>query len=176
MMTKLIFKFSDAIDALQSRLHELGFGNHRRQVGAICYRFRKGELEILLITTRRTGRWIIPKGWPMEDKSDAAAAAQEAYEEAGVIGTISDAMFGRFSIQKFQDEQGYETIMVDAYLLHVDHLAEDFPEQGQRERQWFPASVAALQGLDTGLSKLIKRADRQRDRFQPGQGQGQARA
>jgi 8-oxo-dGTP pyrophosphatase MutT (NUDIX family) len=61
----------------------------RRQIAALPFRrTTAGEIEILLITSRETGRFIIPKGWPMKRLSDPDAAAREAYEEAGVVGKV----------------------------------------------------------------------------------------
>ena len=61
----------------------------RHQVAALCWRMGQGgAVEILLVTSRDTGRWVIPKGWPMDGKSASAAAAREAWEEAGVKGTV----------------------------------------------------------------------------------------
>ena len=66
------------------------------QVGALIVRRRRGSCEVMLITSRDTGRWIVPKGWPMRGKPDDEAAAQEAFEEAGVEGEISRDPVGSF--------------------------------------------------------------------------------
>jgi 8-oxo-dGTP pyrophosphatase MutT (NUDIX family) len=66
----------------------------RTQFGALCYRVRRGKTQILLITSRTRGRWIIPKGWPSEGLTPAQSALQEAWEEAGVTGRVQDVCLG----------------------------------------------------------------------------------
>ena len=69
----------------------------RQQVGALPYRtIDKGKVELLLITSRDTGRWLIPKGWPMTGVKDYDAAAQEAWEEAGVVGPVRRKPIGSY--------------------------------------------------------------------------------
>ena len=71
------------------------------QYGALPYRVTKTRgIEYLLVTSRETGRWIIPKGWPIEGMKPAKTAAREAYEEAGVRGTVSDKAIGNYSYKK----------------------------------------------------------------------------
>ena len=71
------------------------------QVGALCYRHKKGKLQILLITSRGTKRWIIPKGWPMPGKHGSSAAKQEAWEEAGVaVSQIESEPLGQYRYRK----------------------------------------------------------------------------
>ena len=72
----------------------------RTQFAALCYRLRKGKPEILLVTSRRTQRWIIPKGWPQDGMLPAQSAAIEALEEAGVEGKAHDMSLGMFSYTK----------------------------------------------------------------------------
>ena len=67
-----------------------------QQVAALCWRLRKNTLQFVLITSRDTGRWVIPKGWPVPGLALSAAAASEAWEEAGVIGRISDQPLGDY--------------------------------------------------------------------------------
>ncbi|MEN9850080.1 MAG: hypothetical protein RL128_243, partial [Pseudomonadota bacterium] len=62
----------------------------RTQYGALCWRMHRGKVEVLLITSRDTGRWVIPKGWPIDGLAPAQTAAREAWEEAGVEGDIAD--------------------------------------------------------------------------------------
>ena len=70
------------------------------QVAALCWRRSGKGLKILLITSRDTGRWVIPKGWPMRNRSNAQAAAREAYEEAGLRGDVSERSVGIYTYLK----------------------------------------------------------------------------
>ena len=126
------------------------------QVGALCVDARCQN--VLLITSRGTGRWIIPKGWPMEGKTLAGAAAQEAWEEAGVKGQIETQEIGRYRYGKVR-ERGFATqVDVRVFRLNVDTLEDDFPEANERNRTWYaPRHAAELvdeQGLKTILRNL----------------------
>lgn len=116
------------------------------QVAAICVREKSGEKQVLLITSRGTGRWIVPKGWPMRNKSNADAALQEAWEEAGVkSGKVSKAPLGRFHYDKLHDDGHITPIEAEVFLVEVDELCTDYPEADQRTRQWLtPAAAARL--------------------------------
>ena len=76
----------------------------RSQFAALCYRVKDGKTRVLLVTSRGTGRWIIPKGWPMDGKTPAETAAQEAWEEAGVTGKVQDMCLGLFSYRKTMED------------------------------------------------------------------------
>lgn len=128
------------------------------QVGALCRDPRTGE--VLLVTSRDTGRWVIPKGWPMEGRTLPGAAAQEAWEEAGVRGRIRPAEIGRFRYDKTQD-RGYSVpVELRVFLLTVDRLADDFPERGQRKRRWFAPDRAAAMVAEPGLKAILTGLDR----------------
>ena len=124
------------------------------QVGALCRDRANGK--VLLVTSRGTGRWIIPKGWPMEDRSLAAAAMQEAWEEAGVSGDILADELGRYAYDKIQEDGSAIPVEVRVFTIWVETLADDFPEAGQRRRRWFaPAKAAALVD-EKSLRKLLR--------------------
>lgn len=130
----------------------------RRQVAALPY--RKGEdgrLLVLLVTSRTTRRWIVPKGWPMKQMKARDAAAREAYEEAGVRGKIASKPFGRFVYEKRADDRhAGPPCEVQVYLLHVKRQVATWPEQHQREQRWLPAEEAAALVGDEGLGRLIQ--------------------
>jgi 8-oxo-dGTP pyrophosphatase MutT (NUDIX family) len=70
----------------------------RRQYGALPYRLRPGSRpQFMLITSRESRRWVIPKGWPKKGKSPQHSAAREAFEEAGVVGAVDKRSVGSFS-------------------------------------------------------------------------------
>lgn len=125
------------------------------QVGAICRRRDTGR--VLLITSRDTGRWVIPKGWPMEGRSLSGAALQEAWEEAGVRGRVELAELGRFSYDKQQDSGFSVPVEVAVYPVWVENLAEDYPENDQRIRQWFKPEKAASLVDEPGLQNILRR-------------------
>lgn len=124
------------------------------QVGAICRRPETGEM--LLITSRDTGRWVIPKGWPMEGRSLAHAALQEAWEEAGVRGRVGMTELGRFRYDKRQDSGLALPVEVALYPVEVLEMAEDFPEYDERHRQWFTPARAADLVDETGLKAVLR--------------------
>jgi len=129
----------------------------RSQFAALCYRLsKKGNPKILLVTSRRTGRWIIPKGWPMDGLTPAATATQEAWEEAGVRGIFVEQCLGLYSYQKWRDGAVPLPCMVMVYPVAVTELAEDFPEQDQRRRKWFSPAKAATQVAEPELARILQ--------------------
>lgn len=126
----------------------------RSQFGAICYRMRKGKPEILLITSRGRGRWIIPKGWPMADLTPAEAAAQEAYEEAGVEGRVHPLCMGIYSYAKGRDGTGMPCV-VALYAVQVTRLLRNFPERHERKRRWYSLKRAAQLVEEPELKEFI---------------------
>lgn len=127
----------------------------RIQYGALCWRQQAGALEILLITSRETGRWVIPKGWPMPGLAPEAAAAQEAWEEAGVRGVVTPVCLGRFGYLKSLAADMTVPCAVAVYGLNVVDLAARFPEMKERLRRWFTPSEAAVLVDEADLAHLI---------------------
>jgi 8-oxo-dGTP pyrophosphatase MutT (NUDIX family) len=129
----------------------------QRQYAALPWR-RTTSLEILLVTSRDTGRWVIPKGWPMKGKSPSAAAAREALEEAGVVGEIAKTALGAFTYVKFlKDGQG-QACKVRVFPLKVIDQLADWPEKHQRMAKWFLSDEAAAAVQEPGLARLIRKA------------------
>ncbi|MGV6802809.1 MAG: NUDIX hydrolase [Ruegeria sp.] len=126
------------------------------QSAALCYRIRAEGPEILLITTRRTGRWIIPKGGMMTGLSGSETAAQEAWEEAGVTGCCDTRIIGQFSFVKRRKGIGQVLYSVEVYPLRVFGLSDEFPEVAQRRRQWFVPEMAAQNVSIRNLSALLR--------------------
>jgi 8-oxo-dGTP pyrophosphatase MutT (NUDIX family) len=125
-----------------------------RQIAALCWRMHKGHVEVLLITSRETGRWVIPKGWPMDGLSAAAAAAREAWEEAGVEGEISDIALGKYIYDKIMPSKVL-CCSVDVFPLRVKELKSKFPEAKMRRRAWHRASEAAHMVAEPELHDLL---------------------
>ncbi|WP_337848231.1 NUDIX hydrolase, partial [Sphingomonas sp.] len=123
----------------------------RVQYGALPYRFNKaGEVEVLLITSRSRRRWIIPKGWSIKGLKPAQSAAHEAFEDAGVRGTVSNKPIGHFIYDKQLDEDGRcATCEVTVFPLAVKRQLKTWPEIEQREIRWVLAhQVVELTGDD----------------------------
>jgi len=131
----------------------------RQQFGAVPLRTAAdGSLEILLITTRTTGRWTIPKGWPIKGLKAHEAAAREALEEAGAVGTIDRTPVGRYLYWKRMD--GYfQLCEVEAYLLKVESQLDDWPERDQRRHEWFKLKDAADLVEEPGLKAVLRSLD-----------------
>ena len=112
---------------------------HHEQYAALPFRIGPdGEPQVLLLTSRETGRWVIPKGWPMRGRKPREVAVQEAFEEAGLLGTaIGKRPVGQFHDSK--DMPSGESILcrVLVFLLLVEREADDVPERGQRQARWF---------------------------------------
>lgn len=131
----------------------------RSQFAALCWRMNCGKSEILLITTRRSGRWIVPRGWPMDGMTPAASAAQEAWEEAGVIGTPLDQCLGLYSYAKTIAPGQTLPCVAMIYPIEVKSLAAEFPESGQRRRKWFSHRKAAAKVNEPELSRILRDFD-----------------
>ncbi|ATQ43081.1 NUDIX hydrolase [Caulobacter mirabilis] len=129
-------------------------GERTRQVAALCYR-TVPRVEILLVTSRDTGRWVTPKGWPMKDRIDSDAAAQEAFEEAGVRGEVAAEPFGSFGYDKTLKSGEARSIVASLYPLRVETELPDWPERRQRARVWFTPSEAAAAVREEDLGALM---------------------
>jgi 8-oxo-dGTP pyrophosphatase MutT (NUDIX family) len=125
----------------------------KTQVAALCWR-QAATLEILLVTTLRSRRWILPKGWPQEGLSLAQSAAAEALEEAGVTGDISTEPVGRYHYLK--DKNGSALpCAVEIFPLLVTGQRETWPEKGERQLLWLPADKAVLRVAEQGLKRIL---------------------
>ena len=118
----------------------------RSQFAAIPWRRgAAGQVEILLITSRETRRWVIPKGGPNTGVSSSKSAAREAFEEAGVLGKIGKRPVGTYAYDKRLKNGRLQHVRVAAFALAVEAEAEAYPELGQREKTWVtPAEAARL--------------------------------
>ena len=101
------------------------------QVAALPVKGKPGHYRVLLVTSRDTHRWIIPKGWPMKGRKDHQAAAREALEEAGVIGRVHKHPMGAYTYEKWLSDRT-ENISVMVYLLKVEKETGKWPEKDQR--------------------------------------------
>ncbi len=131
----------------------------RSQFAALCYRIQRDKPQVLLITSRRTGRWIVPKGWPMDGMTPAQCAAQEAWEEAGVIGKTKDRCLGLYSYSKSRGPIRGVPCVALVFPVRVKSLARDFPEKSQRRRKWFAPKKAASKVIEPELARILRDFD-----------------
>lgn len=131
----------------------------RTQFAALCFRKKAGEVEVLLITSRETQRWVVPKGWPMPGRSPVEAAETEAWEEAGVRGRMGQRSLGLYTYTKVLDRQVGLPCVVALFPLQVREVAKTFPERRQRRRKWFPLKKAATKVDEPELAALIAAFD-----------------
>jgi 8-oxo-dGTP pyrophosphatase MutT (NUDIX family) len=129
----------------------------RVQYGALPYRFTSNaELEILLLTTRQSKRWIIPKGWPIKGLRAAKSAAREAFEEAGVRGRLGAKSVGVFAYNKVLDENGVRVnCEVRVFPLLVKRQSETWPEIEQRVVRWVAPDKALALIEEPELKALV---------------------
>ena len=125
------------------------------QYAALPFAMREGELRVLLITTRDTGRWLIPKGWPEEDMAPHELAAHEAFEEAGVTGKVSKHPLGGFEYLKRLGAKGTKRCRVIVFSLEVTEELADWPERFERRREWLRPADAARRIEEAQLASLI---------------------
>lgn len=127
---------------------------YRAQVAALPTRTMAAGVEVLLITSRETRRWIIPKGWPVKGVKDHQVAAHEAFEEAGVKGRVHRKPTGAYTYQKrFADH--VEPCRVMVYRLDVEKQLSSWRERAQRRRQWFTVAEAADHVSEPALASMI---------------------
>ena len=128
----------------------------RQQYAALPYIQRKKRVDVLLITGRRSGRWIIPKGWPEAAMSGPEVAALEAYEEAGLKGRIGKKSIGCFSYVKQLEYGPKIKCDVTVYPLKVNAQYLDWPEKGQRQLRWMKKKKAINIIEEQSLATLIE--------------------
>jgi 8-oxo-dGTP pyrophosphatase MutT (NUDIX family) len=126
------------------------------QYGALPWRRTDaGVLEVMLITSRETFRWVIPKGWPMEGLTPAEAAATESYEEAGIKGRMGEFQ-GLYTYQKRLKDLTVRDLTVEVFPLQVESELTFWPEAAVRRRRWFSASAAANAVDEPELAEIIR--------------------
>jgi 8-oxo-dGTP pyrophosphatase MutT (NUDIX family) len=125
------------------------------QAAALPWRLTADGIEIMLVTSRGTGRWVLPKGWPERHEELWDAAGREAGEEAGVSGAVSREALGSFFYGKDMAEGMQYRCEVHVYPLEVDKIAEKWPERRHRKRTWFSPQEAASLVREGDLAELI---------------------
>lgn len=131
-----------------------------RQAGAIPFRRSAEGLQVLLITSRDRGRWVIPKGGIKKGFTPAQAAEAEAYEEAGVKGSLSPDPLGKFTYTKLTRNGVFRAATVLVYAMRVEKQLEKWPEQAQRRFKWMPIAEAVALVQEDGMATLLLRLQR----------------
>ncbi|WP_171239979.1 NUDIX hydrolase [Ruegeria sp. HKCCA5491] len=134
-----------------------GHGPVKRQSAALCYRVLENGPEVLLVTTRKSGRWIIPKGGLIDGLSPSATARQEAWEEAGAIGDCTPDVIGNFLYYKNRRRKGPVLCVVDVFPLLVRSTAAFYPECHERQRAWLSPQKAASRVRSPDLAQLLRK-------------------
>ncbi|MEZ5786462.1 MAG: NUDIX hydrolase [Xanthobacteraceae bacterium] len=132
----------------------------RLQYAAVPYRRRDdGEIEVMLVTSRETKRWVVPKGWPIRGAKPHASAAREALEEAGVLGHADSDAIGAYHYDKRLKNGTQARCKVEVFPLEVKSQRKRWPEKGERKARWFtvPKAVQAVQ--EPGLRRLLRKLD-----------------
>ena len=135
------------------------FREHGKQVAALCWRPSQkhgSTIEVLLITSLNSKRWILPKGWPEPELGPAENAAREAFEEAGVAGRISRQPVGSYHYLKERKDGGGIPCSVEVFALEVTEQMDDWPEKNTRKLAWLPLKQAAAQVAEPSLRQILK--------------------
>jgi 8-oxo-dGTP pyrophosphatase MutT (NUDIX family) len=142
---------------LAEEAERLFSGRAIQQYAAICYRRQSpsADVEVLLISARASGRWIIPKGWPIEQKLPHQVAEREAWEEAGIKGKAKKRAFGYYTYLKTLEGGDKVPSVVQVHLLEVASIANHFPEHGQRIGVWLSPHDAALRVREPELRSML---------------------
>lgn len=136
---------------------EVEFGQPAAQYAALPWRLAEGgSVEVMLVTSRETKRWVVPKGWPMDDLEPWDAAAREALEEAGVEGEVEAWPLGCYRYDKRLKRGNTRLCEVQLFALRVERERKKWPEKSQRTRQWFTVEAAADAVHEPDLAALIR--------------------
>jgi 8-oxo-dGTP pyrophosphatase MutT (NUDIX family) len=146
---------------LAEEADKLFHGQTIQQYAAICYKreHQNCNIEVLLITSRDSGRWVVPKGWAMDKKLPHQVAEREAWEEAGVKGKAKKKPFGYYTYLKSLDTGDTVPSIVQVHLVEVTAIAVEFPEKGQRSIAWFPPHEAAALVREPELKGLLGKVE-----------------
>ncbi len=125
------------------------------QSAVLAWRMGENGPEVLLITSRETGRWILPKGWPEGDETLAASAEREAFEEAGVRGRISQEPIGTYYYTKASNSGLERRCEVHVFAMEVADAEKRWPERRHRDRRWLAPKDAARRIMEPALAEMI---------------------
>lgn len=143
---------------LEAMPGEALFREHGKQVAALCWRPspKRSVLEVLLITSLSSKRWILPKGWQEPGLTPPENAAREAFEEAGVTGQIEPTPIGTYHYLKDKKDGGGMPCSVDVFALEVTKQLEEWPEKNARRMAWMPLEQAIVMVSEPGLRQMLR--------------------
>jgi len=127
----------------------------RTQLAVIPFILHQDQPLILMVTSRETRRWIVPKGWREKKVTDRDQAGREAFEEAGAVGVLSDKPIGGYRYDKRLKDGRVKALDVAVYSLEVTELLDDWPEMDERERRWMMPAQAAMAVQEGALAALL---------------------
>lgn len=130
--------------------------NGHRQYAALPYKIVDDTVLVMLITSRETKRWVLPKGWPEKKLRGDEVAAKEAFEEAGLVGRVAPHPISGFLYLKRLEDNRWRRCHVGVYPLQVEKELDDWPERDQRCRRWMTPTEAALVVAEAGLAELLR--------------------
>lgn len=133
----------------------------RVQYAALPWRVSNGALQILLVTTRNTRRWIVPKGWPIPHRAPPECAAREAFEEAGVVGDVASEPLGAFTYEKQLKSGEKVTCNVEVFPLAVARQSRAWPEKRARQTDWCSVEEALSRIAEPGLRRIVAKLMKQ---------------
>jgi len=137
------------------------------QYGVLPWRrTRRGDIKVLLVTSRETARWLLPKGWPIKGKTPLQAARREAFEEAGVVGHLDPHAIGTYDYVKILRDGSLAPCTVAVFGLKVHGTLTHWPERMQRKRRWYRLADAVEAVSDAGLKRLLASLDRDDSLFE----------
>jgi 8-oxo-dGTP pyrophosphatase MutT (NUDIX family) len=142
--------------AAKPERHRAGPDGTGHQYAALPMLRQAGALQVILVTSRETGRWVLPKGWAEPGLSGAELAAKEAYEEAGLRGAIGPQPLGSYGYMKRLPAEADLPCRVVVFGLEVNEMLEDWPERQQRQRRSFPPGEAAALVAEPELAALLR--------------------
>ncbi|MCO5062838.1 MAG: NUDIX hydrolase [Rhizobiaceae bacterium] len=154
----------DATDIAERIRSLFGDAPCRLQVAALPWRGSVGAVEVMLITSRETGRWVLPKGWAEKGEAKWDAAAREAHEEAGLKGVVARDEAGRFVYGKIKPS-GTVPCEVVVYPLRVEKVCPTWKEKSERSRSWFSPLDAARLVREPDLAQILVGFGRNHARF-----------
>lgn len=132
---------------------------YQLQFAALVYRMRNHKPQVLLITSRGSQQWLIPKGWPIDGLKPHQAAAQEAWEEAGVLGRVQKQPLGLYCYRKQSRAKPDMPLQVMVFAMMAKHLVAEYPERLQRRRKWLSPKKAAARIANPELAQLVRGFD-----------------
>ena len=127
------------------------------QYAALPWRASQGAIEILLVTSLKTRRWIVPKGWPLAGCSPCESAASEALEEAGVLGEVASRSLGSFLYNKRRKSGEVVSCRVHVFTMQVVSQRRSWTEKRARDTRWCSPEEALARVSDPGLRRIIAR-------------------